>query len=259
MTKIAPYGSWKSPITTDQIIAGTISLDQVQLDGENIYWLEGRPKEKGRYVIVRRNEQGSTTDVLPAPFNARTLVHEYGGGAYAVQKGVIYFSNFDDQRLYRLAPDESPQALTPESDLKLRYADFSLSDSGACYCVREDHRGDGEAVNTIVRVDPDAENEGTVLTSGADFYSDPRLSPDGKQLVWMEWDHPNMPWDGCRLMLAQITESGKLANVTLIAGSEDESIFQPEWSPEGVLYFVSDRSGWWNLYRYRKAEVECII
>ncbi len=255
--KVAPYGSWKSPITSDLIVAGTIGLGQIELDGDDIYWIEMRPSEGGRYVIVRRRPDGETSDVTPQSFNVRTRVHEYGGGAYTVSDGTIYFSNFADQRLYRHQPGAQPQPLTP--DLELRYADAVIDRRrGRLICVREDHREAGrEASNTIVslRLEGD-ESGGEVLVSGNDFYSSPRLSPDGSHLAWLAWNHPNMPWDGCALWVAEVEADGALNNAERIAGGTDESIFQPEWSPDGVLYFVSDRTGWWNLYRWRAGRVE---
>jgi dipeptidyl aminopeptidase/acylaminoacyl peptidase len=254
---VAPYGSWKSPITSDLIVAGTIRLGEVELDGADIYWAEGRPTEGGRYVVVRQTPDGSTTDVTPQGFNVRTRVHEYGGGSYTVADGVIYFSNFADQRLYRQRIGESPEPLTPEVDL--RYAD-SVVDAkrDRLICVREDHTGAGEPTNTIVAVETGQINPdgGKVLVSGSDFYAYPRLSPDGSQLSWISWNHPNMPWDGTELWVADLQADGTLAEPQLVAGGLQESVFQPEWSPDGVLYFVSDPKGWWNLYRWRNGQVE---
>jgi dipeptidyl aminopeptidase/acylaminoacyl peptidase len=178
----------------------------------------------------------------------RSRVHEYGGGAYLVHQGIVYFSNFADQRLYRQAIGEAPTPITPEA--ALRYADGVIdAPRNSIICVREDHTGDGEAVNTIVRVDLET-GETVVLVSGSDFYSSPRLSPDGTQLAWLCWNHPSMPWDGTELWIAKLTAEGAIAQSETIAGSLAESIVQPEWSPDGILHFVSDRTGWWNLYRY---------
>ena len=249
--KIAPYGSWKSPITTDLIVAGTIRLGQLAVEGDTLYWAEGRPEEAGRNVIVRWTPEAGSEDMTPAPFDARTRVHEYGGGAFTVRDSVITFSNFADQRLYQQHRGSDPQPVTPEE--KLRFADGVFDPSGSRYiCVREDHRVEGqEPVNTIVSLALDGQDAGSVLLSGNDFYAAPRFSPDGKQLAWLTWNHPNMPWDGTELWVADFASDGMLANLQRVAGGEEESIFQPEWSPEGVLHFVSDRSGWWNLYRRR--------
>lgn len=256
---IAPYGTWKSPITADLIVAESIGLGQVMRDGVDIYWAEMRPQEKGRYVVVRRTTDGKTADVNPAPFNARTRVHEYGGGSYSAHKGTLYFTNFADQRLYRQQPDSAPEALTP-AGVDIRFADCVMdSQRNRLIGVREDHRAaDQEAVNTIAALDLATGGEGHVLVSGSDFFASPRLSPDGSQLVWQSWNHPNMPWDGCELWLADMQADGSLGAARLVAGGLEESIFQPQWSPDGILYFVSDRSGWWNLYRLVGEEVEAV-
>jgi dipeptidyl aminopeptidase/acylaminoacyl peptidase len=236
-------------------VAGSISLLDVLLDDNDVYWVEGRPQEGGRYVLVRRRPDGATADVIPPPFNARTRVHEYGGGAAVLRDGVVYFSNFSDQRLYRLRPGKKPVPLTPEPpgkapDAGLRYADGQIDPArGLWLGVREDHRNQSrQAVNTLVAVDLKAGGPGNVLVEGNDFYSSPRLSPDGQRLAWLTWNHPNMPWVGTELWVADLTGAG-VANPVRVAGGPAESVFQPEWAPDGRLYYVSDRSGWWNLYR----------
>ena len=247
--QVTPYGSWKSPITSDLMVSETIGLGQIAIDGEDVYWIEGRPAEAGRTVIVRRTPDGQTIDIAPPPFNVRTRVNEYGGGAYCVADGIVYFSNFADQRLYRLISGSQPQPLTPEA--KMSYADAVIDrQRNRLYAVREDHTGEGqEAVNTLVSINLENGEDVRVLVSGNDFYSSPRLKPDGSQLAWLTWNHPNMPWDGTELWVAQINPDGSLGESQLVAGGADESIFQPEWSPDGILHFVSDRSGWWNLYK----------
>ncbi len=247
--KIAPYGSWKSPITSDLITSGSIGLTQPLIDGQNIYWLEMRPTEGGRTVLVKRDAAGVIEDQTPAPFNARTRVHEYGGGDYVVHKDVIHFSNFSDQQIY-LKNAARLQAITPVAEV--RYAD-AIVDEGRhrLICVREDHTVAGqEAVNGLVSLELEENDDcGTLLASGNDFYSSPRLSPDGSRLAWLTWNHPNMPWDGSELWVGEIGEDGLLANSQCVAGGVSESVFQPQWSPDGSLCFVSDLSGWWNLYR----------
>lgn len=252
--QVAPYGSWASPITSDLIVAGSLRLGEIRLDGDRLYWSEGRPTEGGRNVVVSW-KAGSTQDVTPAPFNVRTRVHEYGGGAYIVVDGIVYFSNFLDQRLYRQAPGADPTPVTPEGPY--RYAD-AIWDEGRqrLVCIREDGSGDGEPVNAIAALSLDPDSYGTVLVSGSDFYASPRLSPDGRHLAWISWNHPNMPWDGTELWLAEVDEQGQVHGAHCIAGGLEESVFQPEWSPDGVLYFVSDRTGWWNLYRWHDNMVE---
>ena len=255
---VAPYGSWKSPITSDLIVAGTISLSEITLDGEDIFWIEGRPSEGGRSVVVRRTPDGTIADVTPPGFNARTTVHEYGGGAYIVDSGTVYFSNFADQRLYKQAAGEAPEPITAAE--KMRYADGVIDRRrNLMFSVREDHTAsDRDAINAIVKLNLLGDEGGEVIASGNDFYSSPRLSPDGKWLAWLTWNHPNMPWDGCELWVGELGEDGRIITCQLVAGSKIESIFQPQWSPGGVLHFVSDRSGWWNLYRMNDTGVEAL-
>ena len=253
---MAPYGSWNSPITTDLIVAGTVHLGQIELDGDDVYWVEGRPLDGTRNVIVRRTADGDIHDVTPAPFNVRTRVHEYGGACFTVADGVVFFSNFADQRIYRQEPGGQPRPLTPEVDL--RYADGVVDRGrGRMVSVREDHtEQDREAVNTLVSLDLSEGGPGNVLASGNDFYSSPALSRDGARLAWLSWNHPNMPWDGTELWVADLRDDGSVAEQQIVAGGPGESVFQPEWSPDGTLYFVSDRTGWWNLYRLRGDEAE---
>lgn len=257
--RVAQYGSWKSPITTDLIVSETIELGQIILDGESIYWVEMRPSEKGRYVVVRRDSRGNTTDLTPPEYNARTRVHEYGGGSFVVHNGTLYFSNFQDQRVYRQDSGLEPKAITPESDF--RYADFIIDQlRKRIICIREDHSNAGEeAINTLVALNLNGSQESVMLVSGNAFYSSPRLSPDGSNLAWLTWNHPNMPWDGTELRVAEVSPDGTLKGSRLVAGGAEESIFQPEWSPDGTLYFISDRTGWWNLYRWQGRGVESLI
>ncbi|HEY7270715.1 MAG TPA: prolyl oligopeptidase family serine peptidase, partial [Dehalococcoidia bacterium] len=251
------YGSWKSPVTADVIVSSTISLGGVAIDRGDVYWLEGRPLEGGRQVLVRRASDGSTADVTPAPYYVRTRVHEYGGGAYAVTDGEVYFVNFADQLLYRIPAGGAPEPLTREAGV--RHADFVVDKRrGLLFAVCEDHRGRREAQNSIVSIDIETGEERTVA-DGHDFYSTPRLSPDGHRLCWLSWDHPNMPWDATELWLADLDEAGSPRDARKVAGGREESIFQPDWSPAGQLYFVSDRSGWWNLYRLADRGVEPVL
>ena len=272
MPTTAPYGSWKSPITSELIVSEAIGLGGIALDRADIYWVEMRPSEGGRRVIVRRTPDGQTADVTPRPFNVRTRVHEYGGGDFVVADGVVYFANFDDQRLYfqetgfqetgRQQLGGVPQPITPAANpaAGLRYADMVVDKSrNRLIAVGEDHTGpEGEPVNSLVAI-PRSGGVAQVLVSGSDFYASPRLSPDGSVLAWLSWNHPNMPWDGAELWTAAVAADGSLdltEPAELVAGGLTESIFQPEWSPDSVLYFVSDRTGWWNLYRWRQGTVE---
>jgi dipeptidyl aminopeptidase/acylaminoacyl peptidase len=246
---VAPYGTWESPVSVDDLVAETVRLSQPWIDGDDTYWVEGRPAEGGRSVLVRRTADGTTTDVTPAPFDVRSMVHEYGGGAYTVAGGTVAFSNRADGRLYRLDPGaETPLPITPEGPY--RYGDIRLDATRRRFvCIREDHGDGGEPRAAIVDVPIDGDRAPVVLVDGPDFLASPRIAPDGGQLAWLEWDHPDMPWDATRLRVAPILEDGSLGPSDLAAGGFEESIVQPEWSPDGVLHLVSDRSGWWNLYR----------
>ncbi|MFC1802878.1 S9 family peptidase [Thermoproteota archaeon] len=254
MVKIAPYGSWKSPITADLTAKSGARLSDVQVYGSKVYWFEMRPEEKGRCVVVEHSVEG-IRDCITKGYNARTTVHEYGGGAYVVAGGAVYFSNFEDQLLYKYMHGKPTIKITNNTDQ--RHADF-FHDSNRKHliCVREDHSDKTrEAVNTVVAINLDDGSSHTLIESN-DFYSNPRLGPDGDNLAFLTWNHPNMPWDGCELWVAEVEGDGSLGKTTLISGAYNESIVQPEWSSEGVLYFVSDKGGWWNLYRWCEGMVE---
>jgi dipeptidyl aminopeptidase/acylaminoacyl peptidase len=261
--KTAPYGSWQSPITSDLIVTQSIGLSEVRFDGQSVYWLEARPQEQGRNVVVRAGGSGaSTTDLVPKLFNVRTRVHEYGGGAWTVALGVLYFSNFADGRLYRLSPGETePAPLTPAPttrDRHWRFADGIIDHGRDLWIgVREEHTEAGHPVNALVAIDltQSSTAAGHIIVGGHDFVASPRLSPDGQHLAWLAWDHPNMPWNGTILYVAPLEANGAISGTARrITGGSAESIFQPEWSPDGAdLVFVSDRSGWWNLYRFTLA------
>lgn len=250
------YGTWKSPQSAHDAVAAGIGIGETAFDGDAALWLEARPSERGRNVVVRRHADGRIDDLIAAPFDARSRVHEYGGGAWLMAQGTLYFSNFSDQRVYRATGNRPPQPITPEA--ALRYADFCHDRRRSLlWCVREDHRGSGEAQNTIVALRCDGElDAGRVVVSGHDFVAAPRLSPDGRQLAWLGWNHPDMPWDGCELWLANVNDDGTLHGARHIAGGRDEAVQQPRWCDDGTLYFVSDRSGWWNLYRLRGGYVQ---
>ncbi|MGH9892386.1 MAG: S9 family peptidase, partial [bacterium] len=261
-TLIAPFGAWRSPITSKRIVAKMVKLLEPRMVGDDVYWIEIRPEEQGRYVIVRCAADCSPQDVIAAPFSARSRVHEYGGGSYVIDDKWIFFSNFADQRIYRVDPRSQAELEPITSPESYRYADVVIDRArGRLICVREDHtRPDREPINTVVAIDLDAEGmgEGRILISGADFYAAPRLSPDGHRLAWLCWNHPNMPWDATELWIAGLDARGVPREPTRIAGGRDESILQPEWSGDNV-YFLSDRSGWWNLYRWRDGRVEPLI
>ncbi len=252
---VAPYGSWRSPISGDLLAGGGIVLDALQPSGTGgLLWLEGRPLEGGRNVVCRWEPGGDPVDLTPPGFDVRTRVHEYGGGAYVVHGDAVIFSNFADQRLWRQEGDAPPRPLTPEPErpAALRYADGRVTPDGALLvCVRESHDPEGRVVNELVAMPTDGSAAPWVLAGGRDFYASPRFSPDAGQLAWLEWDHPRMPWDGTELKVAEVAGGTALGEPRLVAGGPEESVFQPEWSPGGTLHFVSDRTGWWNLYRER--------
>lgn len=279
--RIGPYGSWASPLDAASAAGLTLSLGEVWFDQGAWYWLEGRPHEQGRQVVVRYSGDDAPVDVTPSNVNVRTRVHEYGGGAYAVRDGVICFSNFADGRVYRLVAGDASEALTPPGPQ--RYADLQFDPRRRrIIAVNEDHSpppvadtsrppGNGptpggggstaterqrapEPMNRLVAIDLEPSMKGgtpRILVSGSDFYASPRVSPDGNHLAWLSWNHPHMPWDSAELWLARFDDDGGLTDVRQIAGGATESVAQPEWSPDGRLYFAWDRSGWWNLYRIR--------
>jgi len=259
INKIKPYGSWTSTLSAADVAEGFRAPGQIYVSEGIVYWSESRPQEAGRVAIMRRLRNGEVEQATPKDFNCRTRVHEYGGGAFFADGKTLYASNFEDQRLYKIEPGADPVAISPEPELPagLRYADGRLSpDRKRIYCVRERHEPDGDVENELVELSVD--REPNVIASGRDFYAYPRLSPDGKRLAWLEWDQPSMPWDGTELWMAGIGSGGALEEAQKIVGGPDESIFQPDWSPDGTLHFVSDRSGWWNLYRWQGEKAQAI-
>lgn len=257
MPVTAEYGFWKSPVTSDLVAAASVRRNEPTFDGDSVYWLESRASERGRTVPVRRDSRGGTRDELPSPWNVRSGVHEYGGGAYAVSDGTLYFSEKRDSRIYRLEPGGVPEPLTPPS--RLRYADLDVDRARQrLVAICEDHgESDVEPRQSICGIN--LRTAGAAprdLVSGSDFYSNPRVSPDNRRMCWLEWRHPNMPWDGTELWVAELDPSGGCAAPRRVAGGSEESIFQPRWSPDGILHFVSDRNGFWNLYRWAGDRVE---
>jgi dipeptidyl aminopeptidase/acylaminoacyl peptidase len=247
----APYGTWSSPVSAADVAEGGVTVYEPWLEGETAYWLELRPSEGGRNVLVRADPFASPVDVTPEGFDVRTRVHEYGGGSYLVHGDVVFFSNYTDQRLYRQDRGGDPRPITPEppTPASFRFADGRVSpDASRIVSVRERHEADA-VVNELVILPADGSSDPVVVASGADFYAFPRLSHDGRRLAYIAWTQPRMPWDGTELHVAGVEDDGSLSNDRVVAGGERESIFQPEWSAEGVLHFVSDRTGWWNVYR----------
>jgi dipeptidyl aminopeptidase/acylaminoacyl peptidase len=273
-----PYGTWPSPLSAATIAAGTTRLGDLRVDGEDVFWVEGRAHEGGRQVVVRWRD-GDTVDVSPAGSNARTRVHEYGGGSFQVRDGVVWSSRFEDQRLVRQdAPGSEPEPITPAPPVPgaWRYADVEVAPDGSwLVAVREVHGTDPDGSDPAGARDSDAVvndlvalpagggadgGEPTVLASGPDFVSSPRLAPDGRRLAWLAWDHPDMPWDGTHLLVAEIEAPATdgpgggvpvgLGEPVVVAGGTDEAIVGPTWLPDGSLVFATDRSGWWNLHRW---------
>ncbi|GAA0634476.1 S9 family peptidase [Sporichthya brevicatena] len=248
---VAPYGSWSTPITSELLLSAAVQLREVRVDGTDVVWAEGRPAEGGRTQLVRLDAAGNRTDLLPDGFNARTGVHEYGGGAWWVRDGVAWFVNWADQRLYRLEPGGEPQALTGEPAVPRgdRWADGEISPDGEwIVCVREQHAAEGGAAavrNEVVRLAAHAPSKPEVLAAGADFASSPRLSPDGRTLAYVRWNHPSMPWDDTELVRLDLGSGAE----TVVAGGSGESVGEPRWTEDGQLLFLSDRTDWWNLYR----------
>jgi len=283
-----PYGEWPSPIAADALATGSRSFEQIELDGDAICWVEVRPDEKGRYVVMRWSSSNGLEELTPAGFSARTLVNSYGGGSLGVRDRRVCFTNFatadfpdtKDQRVFRQDPGLLPVPLTTQQ--KARYADFEIDSSRRLvFCVKEDANAElhGQPVQTLVAIDLDGRRLPVTIASGADFYAAPRLSPDGQQLCWIEWNYPSMPWEGTTLHLAELDRDGRVHTVRKIAGDpvqtsdeklnpllrealaySSESILDPKWSPDGTLYFVSDRFAaqgdrWWNIHRFVDGEV----
>jgi len=245
----APYGNWNSAISAELIVSDSVSLDEVKLSSKCIYYIERRPQENGRCVIVKATNNTST-DMLPAPYSARTRVHEYGGGSYCIYNQRVFFSNDSDQDIYCI---ENSQITRITSSKNKRFADFSYDKKNhRVIAICETHDA-GHVTNSIVSINVST-GEITIIEQGSDFYASPRLNAAANQLCWQSWNHPNMPWDGNQLWLADINSKGNTTNKKHIAGGEDVSVFQPQWSPDDILYFISDANGWWHLYRYLDTE-----
>ncbi len=245
-----PCGHWPTPITTEWITQGSIGFGEMQSDGSALYWTEIRPTEKGKAVLMKKDELGNIAPV-DEKWSVRTRVHEYGGAAFSAALGVVYFSNDQDKSYYRV--DREGKLCKLCGDKNFRFADGSITQDGkSIYLVCEEHTEEKLPQNYLVHLD--AEGNRKVVSSGHDFYSSPRLSPDGKKLAFIAWDFPNMPWDGSLLYLLDLAEG----SLTLLAGGSEESICQVQWSKEGDLYFCSDRTGFLNLYCLRAEEEKAL-
>jgi dipeptidyl aminopeptidase/acylaminoacyl peptidase len=262
---VAPFGSWRSPFPIELLVAGRVGLveSRFDVDGQSLVWLESRPEEDGRQVLVRwtpgakgdGRTGGTARDISPSGMNVRDRVHEYGGASYLAAGDLVLVSDFATGLVHRVAADRSSEPITPEGPF--RYADYELDEQrGRIVAVREDHSGSGEAVNTLVAIPLDGSGKVDVLAEGRTFYSFPRLSPDGNRLAFLAWDHPNLPWDGTELFVAPVTGDGAVGAPERVVGSATDWVAQPAWSPSGVLHFVAEPDGWMNLYRFADGRVE---
>ena len=252
--EVAPYGSWRSAITPEALVAGFVRLAESRWDGDNLLWLEGRPDDGGRTTLVRLRPDAELEDVSPPGVNVRTRVHEYGGGAYLASGDVVVVSDFATGRLLRVAPDRTATPITPEGPF--RFADLELDVArDRLVAVREDHAGPGEAVNTIVAIplDGSAVDDAAairILVAGSDFFSSPRLAPDGARLAWLRWDHPNLPWDGTECVVVELDDAGMPGPGRVIAGDPTTWTTQPRWLPDGSLAVASEPGEWLELHRW---------
>ncbi len=261
MPTTASYGAWGSPITPELLVADAVGLGSIQVDGEQVFWLESRPQEKGRSAIVKQKNPGDFTDVTPSPWNVRSRVHEYGGGAFGIHQGDLWFIHQPDQQVYYLANGTTePQALTAIPSCRFTNGAWDRARHRLIF-VQEEHH-DQDTINSLVAIPCDPESSplhATIpLVTGADFYSSPTLSPDGRWLAWLSWNHPQLPWDGCELWVAPCLEDGALGKAILVAGGKSESVGQPRWLDGQTLLFISDRSGWGNLYQWKTGEPDQI-
>jgi len=245
-----PYGSWNSPISAEMASSAIVGLSDVVIDGTDIYWSEMRPSEGGRYVIVKQTK-GQPQDILPKDYNARTRVHEYGGASFTVDKGIVYFVHFVDQRLYRMAPGEQPQVITPSG---IRFADFKVTPLGLIAIAESHLNNTHEPINFLALIDLETAEVKT-LAQGYDFYSSPALNADFTQIAWICWNHPNMPWDNTELWVADISKEGLTKQRKIDAEYEEQAFFQPQWGPNNELVVVSDKSNWWNLYQVQDQQL----
>lgn len=255
---VAEYGSWQSPVSADDLAGAALGFSDLQFHDGRLYWREFRPREEGRHAVMRLSADGSVKRVTPRRFDVRSRVHEYGGTPFLAAKDGVFFVNGEDQHMYHLTPGKPPAAVAAQAGL--RYADcVADAGRGRLLCVREDHRGEGGAKNAIVALSMSGgDGGGRVLFADADFVAYPRLSPDGTRIAWLSWTHPDMPWDRVSLWAGGIGADGSIVNAKRLNPGREESVLQPQWSADGALYFVSDRSGWWNLYRWKDGTVSAV-
>ncbi len=252
-----PFGSWPSPLTARDVAAASLTLAYATANRGRLHWIESRPQERGRSVLVAKTPGGVIEEVTGAESNIRSRVHEYGGRAYGLGDGLVVYCEFPDQRVYVQRGAAAPRALTPDG---YRYADFAAgSDGRTFFAVREDHSAPREPVNAIVAIDVEVESDGRVLFDRSDFVAYPRPSADGR-IAFIAWNHPNMPWDATTLYVARLGANG-LEDLRAIAGGSEtaaESVIEPVWDLDGTLYFLSDRGGHWNLYRWKDGPTEAV-
>ncbi len=254
MKKTAPFGSWASLVTSEMVTKDMIRLNYVRCDGKKIFWEEGRYEEKGRVQIVE-NVDGKQKELLTKEYNARSKVHEYGGCSFAVKNNLLFFVNFKDQRIYQLK-DEKITPITPKSS-NSRYVDIEIDEKrNVLFCVKEEHLSK-EVVNKIVRIDIDTGKEHTIV-EGCDFYSSIKLNPKEDKICFLRWNHPFLPWDQTELSICLIDEKGDVIEEEIVFGSPNESICQPKWGEDNTLYFVSDKTSFWNLYQYKDEKISSI-
>jgi dipeptidyl aminopeptidase/acylaminoacyl peptidase len=258
MPQIAPYGSWASPVSAEASAKGRVSLGDLRSANQKLYWTENVPAAGGKTAVFSMGSDGTAAAITPESSNVRTRVHEYGGAPFVVAGDSVYFSEFADQRLYRLKAGSTAVPITPAG---YRYADCVVmtarGGSQSLICVREDHTDKASVRNAVVRLSLPEGGAGKVLFADSDFVSYPRPSPDGRSLAFIAWNHPRMPWDGTELKLAKLTTRGLGTPIT-VAGGTEESVLEPQWDAHGNLYFLSDRSGFWNLYAWKNGRSRAI-
>ncbi len=255
------YGAWPSPITADMLVAGAVGISEVIPESDACWWAESRPSEGGRTALMRWTAQDGAVEVTPPDANVRTRVHEYGGGAWWVHAGTVFYVDYADQRMRSIAPGagSQPVLLSPEPTLAsgLRFADLRVTpDAKWVIAVGETHHEDREPSNAVIALPTNGSQRVVTLVEGSDFYGSPCVSPDGSHLAWVSWDHPNMPWDDTQLWSAELLGEDELrvGEPSLVAGGPGEAIVQPSWSPDGVLHFLSDHRDFWYLYSAEQDE-----
>ena len=256
--QIKPFGSWQSPISGESLVQSSLRLGQIQIDGNRVIWTEGRPKEQGRTALMSWSQNQAIRELSPLDADVRTRAHEYGGGAFLAASSRLFYIENKDQQIYEILQDGSPLKISNDKDF--RYADAVYDDQRKhLIVVGEDHTNPDHVENMLMRISLDKKPASSIIAKGHDFYSNPQLSPNGTQLIFLSWDHPNMPWDGTQLWMGDLDEAGNLLNLVAIAGGQHESIFQPLWDPNGNIYYISDKSDWWNIYEYSPGGTRCVL